>query len=83
MGHGDKNFDKFISFGPLLSGCSDLIISGTTPTDHIVVGSNIVNGRTPIATQTKNAYPGVLNAFVCLSAHWDVPSGPNGSKYLL
>ena len=36
MGHDDKNFDKFISFASLVSGCSDLIISGTSLTDHIV-----------------------------------------------
>ena len=79
FGHDNSKFDKLISFGPLVSGCSDLIVSGATPTDHIVIGTNNVNGRSPIATHKSNAYPGVLNKFVCLSVHWDVPAGINGS----
>ena len=80
FGHDNSNFDKFISFGPETNGCSDLIISGTTPTDHIVIGINNVNGRSVIANHQSNAYPGVLNQFVCLSVHWDVDLGVDGSK---
>ena len=70
---------NLLNFGKETNGCSDLIISGTTPTDHIVIGINNVNGRSPIANHQSNAYPGVLNQFVCLSVHWDVPQGVNGS----
>ena len=45
-----------------------------------MIGNNIVNSRSPIAIHKTNAYPDVLNKFVCLSVHWDVPSGPNGSS---
>ena len=77
--HDDGFFDKFIGFRPEKNGCSDLIISGTQ-NDHIIIGINSINGLNPISTHKTNAYPGVLNKFVCLSVHWDVDLGVDGSK---
>ena len=44
FGHDYRGYDKFVSFGP--SG--DLVVSGST-NDHIVIGSNSVLRRQPLA----------------------------------
>ena len=68
-GHDDHGFDTFISFSP--SG--DLVVSSTT-NDHIVIGQNITNGRTPITDYKTKANTGELNKWICLSVHWNLRS---------
>ena len=75
FGHDNSGFDKFVSFGP--SG--DLVVAGAT-NDHIVIGLNTVNGKTPITTYQTNANAGELNKWCCLSIHWNVPGGTNKSS---
>ena len=75
FGHDNAGFDKFVSFGP--SG--DLIVAGAT-NDHIVIGTNFVNGRSPIANYQTKANAGELNKWYCLSIHWNVPVGANKSS---
>ena len=69
FGHDNSFFDKVISFSPN----GDLIVSGTT-NDHIVIGQNSTNGRSPIAPYKTKANAGELNKWVCLSVHWILPS---------
>ena len=69
FGHDDSASDKFISFGPI----GDLIVSATT-NDHIVIGQNNVNGRTPITDYKIKANAGELNKWICLSVQWNLPS---------
>ena len=69
FGHDNSAFDKFISFSP--SG--DLIVYAIT-NDHVVIGENATNGRSPIAPYKTKANAGELNKWVCLSVHWNLPS---------
>ena len=68
FGHDNSFFDKFVSFSP--SG--DLIVSATT-NDHIAIGQNATNGRTPIAPYKTMANAGELDKWICLSIHWNLP----------
>ena len=69
FGHDDGGFDAFVTFSPQ----GDLIVSKTT-NDHIVIGKNTTNGRTPIADYQSKANAGELNKWICLSVHWNIPT---------
>ena len=69
FGHDNGQFDKFVAFSPQ----GDLIISGTI-NDHIVIGKNNTNGRSPIADYKSKANAGELNKWICLSVHWNISS---------
>lgn len=75
FGHDNGGWDKFICFG--ING--DLVIGGTT-NNNIVVGSNKVNNKTPIADYKAKANAGDINKWCSLSSHWDVPGGNNASE---
>ena len=62
-------FHTFISIGHN----GDLVISSSV-NDMVVVGQNTVNGCTPIAPYQTKANAGVLNQWICLSVHWNIPS---------
>ena len=68
-GHDDSGFDRFIAYGPQ----GDLIVSGTV-NDHIVIGQNIVNGKSPVADYKSKANAGEINKWNCLSVHWNIPT---------
>ena len=69
FGHDNGGFDKFIAFSPQ----GDLIVSGAT-NDHIVIGQNTTNGRSPISDYQTKANAGELNKWICLSIHWNIPT---------
>ena len=48
-------------------------MSGTV-NDHIVIGQNIINGRTPIADYQSKANAGEIGKWICLSVHWNIPT---------
>ena len=66
FGHDDGGFDKFVSFSPN----SDLIVSDTT-NNYIIIGSNPILTKQPIAPYKNKANAGVINKWICLSIHWD------------
>ena len=68
-GADNGGFDAFASYSPH----GDLIISKTS-NDHIVIGKNVTNGRTPIADYQSKANAGELNKWICLSVHWNIPT---------
>ena len=68
-GADNGGFDVFTSFSPQ----GDLIVSKTT-NDHIVIGQNITNGRTPIADYQNKANAGEIGKWICLSVHWNIPT---------
>ena len=70
FGHDNSSFDKFVSSSPQ----GDLIVSATSPTDHLVIGQNTTNGQAPIADYKTKASSGELNKWVCLSIHSNLPS---------
>ena len=69
FGHNDMGFNKVISF----SHNGDLVVSSTV-NDHIVIGQNNVNGRSPLAPYKTKANAGLINKWICLSCHWYLPS---------
>ena len=69
FGNDAMGFHKFISFGHN----GDLVISSTV-NDHIVIGQNAVNGRSPIAPYKTKTNVGVLHKWICLSVHWNIPT---------
>ena len=69
FGHDNGQFDKFIAF----SDQGDLIVSGTV-NDHIVIGKNTTNGKSPTADYQTKANAGSLNQWICLSVHWNISS---------
>ena len=69
FGADDSGFDAFVAFSPQ----GDLIVSKTT-NDHIVIGQNITNGRTPISDYQSKANAGEIGKWICLSVHWNIPS---------
>ena len=69
FGADNGGFDAFVSFSPQ----GDLIVSKST-NDHIVIGQNVTNGRSPIADYQSKANAGEINKWNCLSVHWNIPS---------
>ena len=67
FGHDNTNVKKFISFSPQ----GDLIVSGSL-NDHIVIGQNTTNGRSPIAAYKTKANCGEFNKWIGLSVHWNL-----------
>ena len=67
FGHDNGNFKRFFSFSPQ----GDLMVSGTT-NDHIVIGQNTTNGRSPISDYQSKANAGQHNKWICLSVHWNL-----------
>ena len=57
----------------LFSPQGDLIVSGTV-NDHIVIGQNTTNGRSPIAQYQSKGSAGQLNTWIALSVHWNISS---------
>ena len=68
MGHNNAGYDKVLG---LTTG--NLAISGTANI-FITIGSNNVNGHTPIASFKSKANASDLNKWVYLSCHWNLPS---------
>ena len=69
FGHDSMGFHKFLSF----SHYGDIIISSTV-NDMTVIGQNVTNGRTPISDYKSKAHAGLINQWICLSCHWNIPS---------
>ena len=69
FGHDNGGWDKFVVFDPKNSNA--MRISG-------VLGADTVD-LTSSDWQTK-VDASVLNKWICLSVHWDVPGGTNGSS---
>ena len=67
FGHDNGGWDKFVAFNKTTNG---LMISGTQG-NFIEVGRNHWKNK---------ANASVLNKWHCLSIHWDVPAGANGSS---
>ena len=68
FGHDNGGWDKFVVCKPT---SNNLLISGIQGADNIEVTSS--------DWQTK-ADASVLNKWICLSVHWDVPAGANESS---
>ena len=66
FGHDDCGFDKFVGF----SSNGDLVVSGTT-NNYIIIGSNPIQTKQPIAPYKTKANAGETNKWICLSIHWD------------
>ena len=66
FGHNDRSFDKFVGFSPN----SDLFVSGTT-NNYIVISSNPIQTKQPIAPYKTKANAGETNKWICLSINWD------------
>ena len=71
FGQDDRGFDKFVAFSPN----SDLVVSGTT-NNYIIIGSNPILTKQPIAPYKNKVNAGVINKWVCLSIHWDNDTTP-------
>ena len=65
FGHDDRGFDKFVGFSPN----GDLVVSGTT-NNYIIIGSNPIQTKQPIAPYKTKANAGETNKWICLSIHW-------------
>lgn len=76
FGHDNGGYDKFVCFS---DQGGELVVAGTT-NNHIVIGSNAVNGKQPIADFQSKANAGRLGKWCCLSIHWDVPAGADKSS---
>ena len=68
FGHDNQGWDKFICYKPTTN---NLLISGVHGTNNVEVTSS--------DWQTK-ADASVLNKWICLSVHWDVPAGAGKSS---
>ena len=74
FGHDNGGWDKFLAFQPN----ETMIISGVEPGASSVYGGNNVTVDSS-EWQTK-ADASALNKWICLSLHWDVGAGSNGSS---
>ena len=59
FGHVDRGHDKFVSFSPN----GDLVVSATT-NNFIIIGSNPIQTKQPIASYKTKANAGEINGFV-------------------
>ena len=81
FGHDNAGFDKFVCFGKHgTNGEESLMIAGIDGSDVIIIGPKSYYGYNPISDYKTNANAGELNKWICLSIHWDVPSGSNKSS---
>ena len=66
FGHDNHGYDNFVSFSPN----GDLVVSGAT-NNFIIIGSNPIQTKQPIAPYKTKANAGETNKWICLSIHWD------------
>ena len=66
FGHDNSGYDKFIGLYT-----NNLIISGTV-NNFINIGTGVVNGYQSHAPFKNKANASALNAWICLSVHWNV-----------
>ena len=74
FGYGYGGFNKFVNFSPK----GDLIVSNTT-NNYIIIGSNPIVTKQPLAPYKNKANAGVIYKWVCLSIHWDNYTTPAGN----
>ena len=81
FGHDNAGFDKFVCFGQNgTNGEENLMIAGVDGSDVILFGPKSYYGYSVLNGYKTNANAGELNKWICLSIHWDVPSGSNKSS---
>ena len=66
FGHDDRGFDKFVGFSPN----GDLVVSGTT-NNYIIISSNPIQTKQPIAPFKTKANAGETNKWISLSINCD------------